>query len=220
MRGNLLRWIVLMAKISSCSCCEISVFSAGVCEYESRSSPVVLSYERYQLKLDFCLLSCTCWIKAIKVKEQIWCYVMLCPSVFYPVCCYMAAGIALRAAVWFLCTLTLMEGDCSICKGRLQMGRLPLSLAPSLPGLLTSAVMTPDIRCTLSALSLWTYTQNRLLWFSVCLCLFLPFNWKILHSLIQYAYAKIFFNYSLIRLIIAGINCRETQLAVLREKAF
>lgn len=93
-------------------------------------------------------------------------------SVFYPVCCYMAAGIALRAAVWFLCTLTLMEGDCSVCKGRLQMGRLPLSLAPSLPGLLTSAVMTPDIRCTLSALSLWTYTQNRLLWFSVCLFVF------------------------------------------------
>lgn len=166
-----------MDKISSCSCCEISVFSAGVCEYESRSSPVVLSYERHQLKLDFCLLSCTCWkdtVKAIKVKEK---NLMLCNvvslSVFFPVCCYMAAGIALHAAVWLLCTLTLMEGDCSVCKGRLQMGRLPLSLAPSLPGLLTSGVMTPDIRCTLSAfVSLNLHTEQVAVVFSLCVFVF------------------------------------------------
>lgn len=94
---------------------------------------------------------------------------VVCPlsvtcSVFFPVCCYMAAGIALYAGIWVMSAVTLMEGDCTACKGRLQMGRPSLSLAQSLPRLLTSAVMTPDIRCTLSVLSHWTYTQGRLLW--------------------------------------------------------
>lgn len=132
MRGNLLRWIVLMAKISSCSCCETSVFSAGVWIWEPflPSGPFIWSTPA-QIRL---LLAQLHLLEGHSESNQSEGKNLMLCNVVSPLCFFLSAGIALGAAGWLLCTLTLMEGDCRVCKGRLQMGRLPLSLAPSLPG--------------------------------------------------------------------------------------